>query len=60
MLKFHSMMSLDAGAEKVYACEGSEIMSAVLQCVTETNSKSIEVIPRFSTEITIPEVISEK
>lgn len=53
-------MAKDAGAEKVYACEGSEIMSAVLQSVVEANNKSVQVISKFSTEITIPEIIPEK
>lgn len=60
MNKFSSMMALDAGADKVYACEGSEIMSAVLQGVSEANNKSIHVIPIFSTDINVPGDLPEK
>ncbi|CAL1286593.1 unnamed protein product [Larinioides sclopetarius] len=55
-----SMMAVDANAEKVYACEASEIMFAVLQNVVKMNEKSIQVFPKFSTDLVIEEDLPEK
>ncbi|KAF8787283.1 Protein arginine N-methyltransferase 9 like protein [Argiope bruennichi] len=55
-----SMMAADANAEKVYACEASEIMFAVLQNVVKMNEKSIQVFPKFSTDLVIEEDLPEK
>ncbi|XP_054720388.1 protein arginine N-methyltransferase 9-like [Uloborus diversus] len=55
-----SMMAVDAGAEKVYACEASEIMSAVLQNVIETNNKDITAFSKFSTDLCVPDDLPEK
>ncbi|GIY45389.1 protein arginine N-methyltransferase 9 [Caerostris extrusa] len=55
-----SMMAADAGAEKVYACEASEIMFAVLQNVIKMNDKSVQAIQKFSTDLLIGQDLPEK
>ncbi|GFU33651.1 protein arginine N-methyltransferase 9 [Nephila pilipes] len=55
-----SMMAADANAEKVYACEASEIMFAVLQNVIQVNDKPVKIFQKFSTELLIDEDLPEK
>ncbi|KAG8185458.1 hypothetical protein JTE90_022389 [Oedothorax gibbosus] len=55
-----SMMAADANAEKVYACEASEILFAVLQNVIQVNDKSVQAFQKLSTDLQIPEDLPEK
>ncbi|XP_021002187.1 protein arginine N-methyltransferase 9 [Parasteatoda tepidariorum] len=55
-----SMMAVDTGAEKVYACEGSEILFEVLQSVIKMNNKPIEAFLKHSTDLNIPDDIPER
>lgn len=54
------MMAADANAEKVYACEASEIMFAVLQNVIQVNDKPVQAFQKLSTDLRIPEDLPDK
>lgn len=56
-----SLYARNAGAKKIYACECSMAMIEIAEKVFETNdAKSIILLPKLSTDITIPTDISER
>ena len=56
-----SLYARDASASKIYACEGSYIMSEIAKKVfANNNATTIKLIPKMSTDLKIPEDISER
>ncbi|XP_066592909.1 protein arginine N-methyltransferase 9-like isoform X2 [Prorops nasuta] len=56
-----SLYAKDAGAEKVYACEYSLVMAKIAKKVFEcNNAPNIKLIPKLSSDLRIPDDISER